>query len=203
MEISNNGQNYTALNSTNEQQNKKLTEEENSAKKSSPDTISTNEGANKNTTSNNAETSKGEISETADVSKKKKKKLIYDVRDKNRDGKVSQAEKLEAELKKQNETSKTELKLEELNKQKVTPEVLNEAVNELQNKPTNPDESKKLENKDNVMGLVKDVISELKKEEKFVEVKLEYFKGITKMLNKDVIQTKESDKLNKFLDNGK
>ena len=43
--------------------------------------------------------SKGELTETSEASKKKKNK-IFDPRDKNRDGKVSQAEKLEAEQKK-------------------------------------------------------------------------------------------------------
>lgn len=98
--------------------------------------------------------SKGELTETSEASKKKKNK-IFDPRDKNRDGKVSQAEKLEAEQKKDQK----------------------------------------------VLGLIKDVIGELKKDDGFTEIKPEQFKGISKMVNSDIIDNKDSEKINKFLNN--
>jgi len=107
---------------------------------------------------------KSELNESTPVQKKKKRKII-DPRDKNRDGKVSNAEKLEAQLKK-----------EQL-------------------------ESSKTSKSEKVLDLIKDVISELKKDEGFSHIKPEQFKGISKMVNSDVIDSKDSEKINKFLDN--
>ncbi|WP_108061414.1 hypothetical protein [Poseidonibacter lekithochrous] len=66
---------------------------------------------------------------------------------------------------------KTAQKLEELNKQKVTPSSLEE------------------------------VVVELKKDDGFTEIKPEQFKGISKMVNSDIIDNKDSEKINKFLNN--
>ncbi len=95
---------------------------------------------------------KGEISEVSNSSKKNSSK-IFDPRDKNRDGKVSQSEKLEAEQKKEQKTQ----------------------------------------------GLIKNIISELQKDEDFINIKPEHFKGISKMVNTDIINDKDSEKINKFL----
>lgn len=98
----------------------------------------------------NEEETKGQI---VNASKKNK---IFDPRDKNRDGKVSEQEKLEYKMKNENLEQKTE-------------------------------------------RLVGDLISELKKDEDFKEINQNQFKGITKMINEEVINTKESSKLNEFL----
>lgn len=96
---------------------------------------------------------------------KKSKNTIIDPRDKNRDGKVSNAEKLEAQLKKeQSENSKTS-------------------------------------KSEKVLGLIKDVIGELKKDKGFSDINPEQFKGISKMVNSDLIDSKDSVKINKFLEN--
>ncbi len=95
---------------------------------------------------------KSELTENSNTSSKKTNKVI-DPRDKNRDGKVSQAEKLEAEQKKD----------------------------------------------EKVQGLIKNVISELKKDDDFTDIKPEQFKGISKMVNTDIINSKDSEKINKFL----
>lgn len=96
---------------------------------------------------------------------KKSKNTIIDPRDKNRDGKVSNAEKLEAQLKKEQS------------------------------------ENSKASKSEKVLGLIKDVIGELKKDKGFSDINPEQFKGISKMVNSDVIDSKDSAKINKFLEN--
>lgn len=96
---------------------------------------------------------------------KKSKNTIIDPRDKNRDGKVSNAEKLEAQLKKEQS------------------------------------ENSKASKSEKVLGLIKDVIGELKKDKGFSDINPEQFKGISKMVNSDLIDSKDSVKINKFLEN--
>jgi len=103
--------------------------------------------------SQSLESSKSSIieNEVASRKKKKKKPLIVDVRDTNRDGKVSLKEKLKAEEKK-------------------------------------------------ALSLVKDIVDELKKEDKFDDIKVEEFRGISKMLNNDIIKPSGASNINKFLE---
>jgi len=100
---------------------------------------------------------KDEEKETKDqiVSSEKKNKII-DPRDKNRDGKVTEQEKLEYKMKNESLEQKTE----------------------------------------RLMG---ELISELKKDKGFKEIDQNLFKGVTKMINEEVINTKDSSKLNEFL----
>lgn len=99
---------------------------------------------------------------------------------------------------------KTALKLEELNKQKVTPDLLQEVVTELKKDDSlKVSQSEKLEaeqkKEQKTQGLIKNIISELQKDEDFINIKPEHFKGISKMVNTDIINDKDSEKINKFL----
>lgn len=107
---------------------------------------------------------------------KTKNKKITDPKDKNKDGKVSASEKHDA--------LNGSKKLQDKNKDGVI-----------------SDQEKQVEKEKKTTGLIKEVISELKKDDDFKEIKPEHFKGISKMVNTELIDSKDSEKINKFLEN--
>ena len=115
-----------------------------------------------------------EVETSIDIKKEKKDKV--DIADKNKDGKVSFEEKLEHKKK----TKKFDLADK--------------------NKDGKISLEEKKEHDKKTMKLVKELVDDVKKDPK-EKIELKDFKNITKMINTDIINTKESLTLNRFLDN--
>lgn len=107
-----------------------------------------------------------------------KKSDKIDIKDKNRDGKVSQAEKKEAEKK------ETPIDIKDKNKDgKVS--------------FTEEQEFKKKK----ALKLTKKVIEEVKKDNDLKDIKPADLKNVSKMLNDEILDKNEAKKINSFLDN--
>lgn len=99
--------------------------------------------------------------------------------------------------------------LDELNKHKVSPEDLENAIKKIKSADKNKDgkvtadelktdDKKPEENKGKkTLSLVKNIIDEIKKDKD--EVKVDKFKNISKMINENIIGGKEGKTINKFL----
>lgn len=102
---------------------------------------------------------------------------------------------------------KTNKVLDELNKHKVSPKDLEDAIKKIKSLDTNKDgkvtvdevkaDLKKNENPKKVLSLVKNIIEEVKKDKD--EVDINKFKNISKMINENIIGGKEGKSINKFL----
>ncbi|QKJ22507.1 hypothetical protein [Poseidonibacter lekithochrous] len=103
---------------------------------------------------------------------------------------------------------KTNKVLDELNKHKVSPKDLEDAIKKIKSLDTNKDgkvtvdevkaDLKKNENPKKVLSLVKNIIEEVKKDKD--EVDINKFKNISKMINENIIGGKEGKSINKFLE---
>lgn len=103
---------------------------------------------------------------------------------------------------------KTNKVLDELNKHKVSPKDLEDAIKKIKSLDTNKDgkvtvdevkaDLKKNENPKKVLSLVKNIIEEVKKDKD--EVDINKFKNISKMINENIIGGKEGKTINKFLE---
>lgn len=103
---------------------------------------------------------------------------------------------------------KTNKVLDELNKHKVSPKDLEDALKKIKSLDTNKDgkvtvdevkaDLKKNENPKKVLSLVKNIIEEVKKDKD--EVDINKFKNISKMINENIIGGKEGKTINKFLE---
>ena len=111
--------------------------------------------------------------------KSKKRDVPIDIKDKNRDGKVSVKEKEEA-LKKDKP-----LDVDDKNRDGKVSQKEKEDAKEAKQKKT--------------LGMVKEIIGELKKDDDFKEIHPSQFKGISKMINNELIDSKDAQRLNKFL----
>lgn len=116
--------------------------------------------------------------------------------------------------------------IEELGKQKITPNNLHDAIDKLKkqrdddkktenkkdddkkeidvkdkNRDGKVSEEEKTDAKKKTLSLVKDLVGELKKDDNIKDLKSNDIKNVSKLLNNEILDKKEASKVNKFLDN--